>query len=121
MSLSDPPTPPSAPIDGADALVDWIARHPESACVLVDDGRGGLVTHLADRPRPLASAAKVLHLTAYAQAVVAGRLDPDAPVPVAEWERWYVPGTDGRAHHHALRTLGAGRTTRCAGTTSPPS
>jgi hypothetical protein len=40
--------------------------------------------------------------------VVAGRLDPDAPVPVAEWEGWYVPGTDGWAHQHALRILGAG-------------
>ena len=104
---SPPPAPPR-PIDGADALVDWIAAHPEAASVLVDDGRGRLITHLADRPRPLASAGKVVHLTAYAQAVVAGRLNPDTRVPVAEWERWYVPGTDGFAHRQALQALGVG-------------
>jgi beta-lactamase class A len=109
-----PPSPsptapaPDRPIDSADALVAWIAAHPAAASVLVDDGRGRRVTHLADRPRPLASAAKVVHLTAYAQAVVAGRLDPDARVSVAEWERWYVPGTDGFAHRQALQVLGAG-------------
>lgn len=102
-----PPAPPR-PIDGADALVDWIAAHPAAASVLVDDGRGRRVTHLADRPRPLASAGKVVHLTAYAQAVVAGRLDPDARVPVAEWERWYVPGTDGYAHRQAVQMLRVG-------------
>ncbi|GAA1307970.1 serine hydrolase [Pseudonocardia xinjiangensis] len=96
------------PIDSADALVDWIAAHPGAASVLVDDGRGRRVAHLADRSRPLASAAKVVHLTAYAQAVVAGRLDPDARVSVAEWERWYVPGTDGSAHRQALQMLGVG-------------
>ncbi|WP_433555618.1 serine hydrolase [Pseudonocardia xinjiangensis] len=96
------------PIDSADALVDWIAAHPGAASVLVDDGRGRRVAHLADRSRPLASAAKVVHLTAYAQAVVAGRLDPDARVSVAEWERWYVPGTDGSAHRRALQMLGVG-------------
>src|SRR4051794_27742569 len=82
-----PPTTAPAqprPIDSADALVDWMAAHPGAASVFVDDGPGRRVTHLADRPRPLASAAKVVHLTAYAQAVLAGRLDPDARVSVAE-------------------------------------
>lgn len=100
---TDPSAPvPPVPIDGIDPLIDWIAAHPENASVLVDDGRGGVLEHLTDRPRPVASAGKVVHLTAYAQAVAAGRTDPAAPVPFAEWERWYVPGTDGGAHPAAL-------------------
>ena len=98
--------PPPRPLDGPDGLLDWITTHPDRASVLVDDGHGGGIGHLADHPRPIASAAKVIHLVAYAQAVTSGRLDPDAPVPVAEWERWYVPGTDGGAHPAAVQALG---------------
>ncbi len=110
---SPPPAPVSAPVagaapvDGPDALLDWIAAHPDRASVLVDDGRGPVISHLADRPRPIASAVKAVHLVAYAQAAADGRLDPAAPVAVADWERWYVPGADGGAHPAALAALGA--------------
>lgn len=101
-------TPPAAgPIDGPEALVDWIAANPENASVLADDGRGVAFAHLADRPRPVASAVKVVHLVAYALAVEAGRIDPAGPVAVADWERWYLPGSDGDAHPQALAALGA--------------
>ncbi|WP_214404821.1 serine hydrolase [Pseudonocardia lacus] len=101
---SAPPGPPDTP----DALVDWIAARPDRASLLVDDGRGTLVEHLADRPRPVASANKVVHLVAYAQAVAAGRLDPDGPVPVAAWEAWYVPsGAATDTHPAAAQALGA--------------
>jgi hypothetical protein len=94
-------------VDGPGPLVDWIAAHPDNASVLLDDGRGRTLEHLADRQRPIGSASKAVHLTAYARAVVAGRLDPAAPVPVADWERWYVPGNDGGAHLAALQALDA--------------
>lgn len=102
------PVAPLRPLDGPEALLDWIAEHRHHASVLVDDGHGTVVDHLADRPRPIASAAKIIHLTAYARAVVAGQLDPGARVPVTEWERWYVPGTDGSAHPAAAQSLGVG-------------
>ncbi|MCO1657094.1 serine hydrolase [Pseudonocardia humida] len=104
-------TPPSAgpppPLDGPDALVDWIAAQPDRASLLVDDGRGTVIEHLADRPRPVASANKVVHLVAYAQAVASGRLDPDGPVPVAAWDSWYVPALGTDTHPAALQALGA--------------
>jgi hypothetical protein len=113
-ACAGPPAPAPAAaaappvLDGPDALLDWIAAHPERASVLVDDGRGPVISHLADRPRPIASAVKAVHLVAYAQAVADGRLDPAAPVAVREWERWYVPGADGGAHPAALEALGVG-------------
>lgn len=75
--------------------------------MLVDDGRGAQLERRADTARPVASAVKVVHLAAYARAVAAGRIDPTAPVPVREWERWYLPYTDGGAHPAALELLDA--------------
>jgi beta-lactamase class A len=103
-----PAAPPPRPLDGPEALVDWIAAQPDRASLLVDDGRGTVVEHLVDRPRPVASANKVVHLVAYAQAVASGRLDPDGPVPVAAWESWYVPGVPATdTHPAAVQALGA--------------
>ncbi|HZG90033.1 MAG TPA: serine hydrolase, partial [Pseudonocardia sp.] len=99
--------PPPRPLDGPDALVDWIAAQPDRASLLVDDGRGTVVEHLTDQPRPVASALKVVHLVAYAQAVAAGRLDPDGPVPVADWDAWHVPGSVPDTHPTAQQALGA--------------
>ena len=98
----------AGPVDSR-ALVDWIAAHPDRASVRVDDGHGHghAFAHVADRPRPIASAVRVAHLVAYAQAVDAGRLDPAGAVPVAEWERRYVAGSDGGVHRQALTALGA--------------
>ncbi|GAA3240329.1 hypothetical protein GCM10017691_42300 [Pseudonocardia petroleophila] len=103
---SPAPAPAAGPVDGPEALVDWIAAHPDHASVLVDDGRGAAFAHLADRPRPIASSVKVTHLAAYALAVEAGRIDPAGPVAVAGWERWYLPGSDADAHPRALAALG---------------
>ncbi|MDI2031058.1 serine hydrolase [Saccharopolyspora sp. TS4A08] len=85
--------------------LSWISAHRAGLSLRLDDGRGGRLSHRADIARPLASAVKVLHLAAYADAVAAGRLDPREQVRVGDWERYYVP-TDGGAHPAALRHLG---------------
>ena len=54
----------------------------------------------------LASTIKIVVLAAYAREVAAGRLDPHAELPIREWERFYLPGTDGGAHAAALAALG---------------
>ncbi len=100
-----------APPADPEALITWIAARREHVSLHVDDGLGTAFALDAERQRPIASAAKVVHLVAYAQAVVAGRLDPAAPVTRDEWERWYVPGTDGFAHPAALKDLGGGTVT----------
>jgi hypothetical protein len=50
---------------------------------------------------PLASVRKVVTLGGYALAVASGACDPAEPVPLAEIEQWYWPGTDGGAHELA--------------------
>lgn len=59
----------------------------------------------AEMPLPLASTMKIVVLASYAQAVEAGTLDPEEPIAIADWERWYWPNTDGGAHPAALKRL----------------
>jgi hypothetical protein len=70
------------------------------------DATDPAIEHNADVPMPLASTIKIVLLAGYAREVVAGRLDPEQPVPLADWERFYLPATDGNAHPDALADLG---------------
>jgi hypothetical protein len=109
------PLPPTTDLATSDGWVARLAAEPaatglaaEAAAtgLVVDDGRGHVVTHESTTPFPLASAAKVVHLTAYGAAVAGGRIRGDEPVALADWERWFVPGADAGAHAAALRRLG---------------
>ncbi|BBF99582.1 MULTISPECIES: serine hydrolase [Pseudonocardia] len=100
-----PPAPPD-PDDPLGEFFERLAAAPQGWSLYLDDGRGGVLEHRADEISPLASASTVVHLAAYARAVAAG-FPTDTPVPVSEWQRWHVPGTDGGAHQRALGTFGA--------------
>ena len=111
---ANPPRPATcAPAPAADPVSDtgWIgllAAQPDDVALVVDDGRGApdsVVSHAPERPMPLASAVKIVHVAAYGRAVAEGRLNPDEPVQLADWERWYLP-SDGGAHIATLDLLG---------------
>ncbi|MDL5154474.1 serine hydrolase [Actinomycetospora termitidis] len=102
-------TPPtSTDLTKPGGWLNRIVSAPQTVGLVVDDGRGRVVSHEADSPMVLASAVKVVHLTAYAAAVADGRIRPDERVSRADWERWYVAGTDGGVHPLALQRLGPG-------------
>ncbi|MFD6895458.1 serine hydrolase [Rhodococcus sp. NPDC060086] len=105
-AAADCATLPASDVAIPEGWVGYLAEHPDSVGLVIDDGNGNVVAHRADDPQPLASAVKVVHLAAYAQAVADGTLDPAEQIPVAEWERWYLPDTDGGAHPAALERLG---------------
>ncbi|MDV6233026.1 serine hydrolase [Rhodococcus cercidiphylli] len=106
------PTPENcAPVTSTDLATEdgWIGlidQAPDTVGLVIDDGRGRTVEHRADQKQVLASAIKVVHLAAYAQAVANGTIDPNEQVALTDWERWYVPGTDANAHPKALTRLG---------------
>ena len=110
------PTPENcAPVNSTDLATEdgWIGlidQAPDTVGLVIDDGRGRTVEHRADQEQVLASAIKVVHLAAYAQAVANGSIDPNEQVTLSDWERWYVPGTDGGAHPNALNRLGIANT-----------
>lgn len=59
----------------------------------------------ADVPMPLASVAKLITLAAYAEAIVAGELNPLEQVALAELDRYYLPNFDLGAHRRAVAEL----------------
>ena len=94
-------------------LAEFIVTHPDSAGIVVYtvDQNGEVV---ADSPAlalgagqrlVLASTVKIAVLAAYADAVASGQLAAGQVLPVAEWERFYLPTTDGGAHRGALAAL----------------
>ncbi|MCX7444943.1 serine hydrolase [Corynebacterium sp. P7003] len=96
-----------------DGWITHLAAHPDdSALVIIPDAATpdgpDTVRKNADTALDVASAAKIIHLLAYADAVADGSLDPDERVPVAEWEAFYLP-LDGGAHAAALERLGMDR------------
>lgn len=111
---ANPPRPADcAPAPGADPTTadGWLgilAASPGDVGLVVDDGRGSVVSHAPDAQMPVASAAKIVHVAAYGRAVAEGRLRPDEQVRVGDWENWYL-ASDGGAHATALDLLGIPR------------
>jgi hypothetical protein len=111
---ANPPRPadcapaPAADPATADGWLGIMAATPDDVGLVVDDGRGAVVSHAPDVPMPLASAVKIVHVAAYGRAVAEGRLRPDEQVRVGDWENWYL-AADGGAHVGALDALGIPR------------
>ncbi|GAA3159914.1 hypothetical protein GCM10010466_58420 [Planomonospora alba] len=94
-----------AGLKDAEAVLAYLRAHPGDVS-LVTQG----IRHNADRRAPVASTIKIIHLAAYADAVREGTVTPDERVPVARWNAYHVPGTDGGAHEAALKRLAPGVT-----------
>ncbi|GAA3680315.1 hypothetical protein GCM10022224_050610 [Nonomuraea antimicrobica] len=92
-----------ADLKDAESVLAYIQAHPDDVA-LVTQG----ISHNADRLAPVASAIKLVHLAAYADAVREGKVKPGERVPVALWNSYYLPGTDGGAHEAALKRLKPG-------------
>lgn len=99
-----PPSPSG--VDTVQGWLGYVASHRSDVALSVDDGQGARVVLRSDEQQPLASAAKVVHLAAYGRAVADGRVRADDLVRVGDWERWYLPGSDGGAHPKALDRAG---------------
>ncbi|GAT65960.1 serine hydrolase [Planomonospora sphaerica] len=105
--VATPTAPAAAPapadLKDAEAVLAHIAAHPGDVALVT---RG--ISHNAGRLAPVASTIKIVHLAAYADAVRRGRAAPGDRVPVALWNAYHVPGTDGGAHEAALKRLAPG-------------
>lgn len=101
------------PFKMPEQLLRYIVDHRQDAALVTYTAAPGgtpdladpVLFHNADEPMPLASTIKIVVLAAYAREVTAGRLDPDEKVALGDWERFYLPGTDGGAHPRALADL----------------
>lgn len=87
-------------------VLEYLAAHPGNFSLVVRSADGeDDISHMPDEPNPLASTKKIVVLAAYAKEVFEGNLDPDEEIPVSEWEKYYVPNTDGGAHPAAMENL----------------
>lgn len=92
--------------DREEAL-DYLKAHPEDFSLVARSAGGEAgISYKPEEPNPLASTKKIVVLAAYAKEVSEGRVDPDEKIPVSEWEKYYVPDTDGGAHPASLERLG---------------
>jgi hypothetical protein len=64
------------------------------------------IFHNEDEPMALASVVKIIHLAAYARALSEGLLKPNQRIEMGDWQRNYLPGSDGNAHVNALDEIG---------------
>ena len=88
-------------------VLEYIVQHKQDVSLVVfdiGDETHGLYLN-ADQPRPLGSTVKLQLLAAYAARAERGELKPDESLPLAEWDRLYLPRTDGGAHEYSLRAL----------------
>ncbi|GAA3876684.1 hypothetical protein GCM10022243_46930 [Saccharothrix violaceirubra] len=90
------PVPRASAEPRFDGWPDWLGAHRDDVALVVDDGRGGRISHRPHAPQPLAAAAMIEHLAAYRE------VRPEGRVTVGDWER-YLPGQD---HGAALAHLG---------------
>ncbi|MCX7540271.1 serine hydrolase [Corynebacterium antarcticum] len=105
-----PRTGTDADLTTTPGWITHLAAHPEdTALVIIPDAATpdgpDTVRKNADTPLDVASAAKIIHLLAYADSVADGTLRPDTQVAVSDWEAFYLP-LDGGAHAAALERLG---------------
>lgn len=97
--------------DPLQPLLDFARQHPQQLAlqiseVALDSTLKPLLVWNATQPMPLASSRKIVVLAAYAEAVAVGRIDPQTPVKLADWEAYYLPQLDGGAHAGSLKALG---------------
>ncbi|PZG36048.1 hypothetical protein C1I98_27260 [Spongiactinospora gelatinilytica] len=95
--------PAPADLKNVESVLAYIRAHPNDVA-LVTKG----IRHNADQLTSVASALKITHLAAYADAVRKGKIKPGERVPVVRWNAYHLPGTDGGAHEEALKRLKPG-------------
>lgn len=95
----------------ADTL-EYLEEHAEDVAVLcyTDDDTELTIEHNADEPFVLASTAKIIILAEFARQASEGLIDPQEEVPLAEINRYWIPGTDGNAHQMWMDALDGAET-----------
>ncbi|MEN0061991.1 MAG: serine hydrolase [Myxococcota bacterium] len=104
--------PDWAEIGDADKVLGYLEAHPDTFSLVayaVDEAgqpmADTLIEYAPDKPLVLASTMKIVVLSALARAIDEGAIDADAPIGLADWDRYYLRGLDGGAHPKAYDLL----------------
>lgn len=90
-----------------DALLEYMAAHPERASLVVMDVGAGepSIQFQADAERPLVNAPRLVLLAAYAEAVTEGRVNPDTLVSLSAVQRYHLEARGQGGHPSAVERL----------------
>ncbi|MBB4826671.1 D-alanyl-D-alanine carboxypeptidase [Sporosarcina luteola] len=91
--------------DNPDYVLNHLEKYPQMSSFYAAQNGDELIVYEADTVRPLASTVKILVAAEYAMQVEAGKQNPDAFIPLADLDRFYVRNTDGGAHASWLEAL----------------
>lgn len=81
-----------------DVVVDFIRDNPDRSALYLGRNDTTLIQRRGDCKFPLASTVKIIVAIEFAKQAAAGKINPDELIPVADLDRYYLPGTDGNAH-----------------------
>jgi hypothetical protein len=94
------------------AVLNYIRTHADNVAVLcARPGRPNLEFTQNENERfPLAASYNLVLISAYADQVSKGQIDPTEVIPLTDLDRFLLPGTDGGALYALINSLGTGRT-----------
>ena len=114
LAATRPVSAAANPLETPDQVLRYLVAHRTDISLVsytvtpagTPDPADPVIRVNAFRPMPLASTIKIVVLAAYAHEVAAGRLDPQEPVSLGEWDSFYFPVVDEGAHADSLAELG---------------
>lgn len=86
-------------------VVKHLEKNPESSALYVSVDNNKKIAYQADKPRPLASVAKIIIALEYAYQIKNGDISEDETVPLSSLEAFYIEDTDGGAHEAWLEEM----------------
>lgn len=83
---------------GPEPIIAFLQAHPERSAVVWLRNDTVMASLRGQKKFPLASTVKIIVAIEFAQQVAAGKLNPEAKVPLRDLDVFYLPNTDGNAH-----------------------
>ncbi|SMF00354.1 MULTISPECIES: serine hydrolase [Paenibacillus] len=79
-------------------VLKFIKHHPKQvSCCFVENGNP-IIAYQSDQKMPLASVLKIMVAIEFVRQTRLGKVDPNQEIPLAQLDRFYIPGCDGGAH-----------------------
>lgn len=88
-------------------VLSFLKENPSKASLFMIKNGMEKISYNSEVKMPLASTAKVIIAIEFARQVAAKILDEQELVPLEELNKFYIPGSDGNAHHNWIKSIRA--------------
>lgn len=86
-------------------VAQFIRNHPDKSAIYLKRNNSPIIRVNPHKMMPLASTFKIVIAIEYAEQVYDGSIEPDELVDLSDVELFYVPHTDGGAHHEWRKSI----------------